>query len=207
MTVFISNTLSYFSNQTNNFILHILPVLIYFCSIHILFNENYMNCLSRSDSNKAIFDQPIYARKKHKRTNYFNLIPIENDVLICGKWNYSISSICHFQTEPKTIHVQHPCQLSNKDVIEIHPTFSFNPDLCFDYSFWKNPNRCSNHAMENNTHAISCNRIKANCDSFRGEYCPKSSTSRKCSKVTHFYCESSETCIPKGTPHFIFIFG
>ena len=159
-------------------------------------------CLSRFDNNKAIFNQPIYERKKQKRTNFFNLIKVEKDTLICGNRNYSISSICQFPTHPEFI-LKQPCQLSTKEEIDIHPIISSRPELCFDYSFWKNPNRCSE--MKNATYVISCNRTKCfDCVSIKGEHCPKSSTSKGCSKITHFYCKTSETCIPKG--RFISIF-
>ena len=154
-----------------------------------------MNCLSRSDPDKEIFERPIYA-KDRKRTNYFNLLKVIDNKLVCESQTYSLENICQNPNTEISLPDKHPCKLPTGEVIEIHPTFSFTPDLCFDNSFWKYPDRCSN--KDNSTFAIRCMKNTFDCTKNQSNYCPYTSNSNSCQSEHEFYCDESETCIAKG---------
>ena len=144
------------------------------------------------DSNKAIFKRPIYQRTLGKRKNYYNLLEVSKNILMCGRndWNYNINNICQYQTNTKleSFYDRYPCLLSNGDVIEIHPSVSTTAsDLCHDYSFWKNPERCSRHSY-NVTKAVDCNRDTIICN--------LKQTVNLSSNSKHFSCSSSMEYFP-----------
>ena len=81
-------------------------------------------------------------------------------------------------------------------------------DFCWDYSFFKDSNRClkvkpSTHYKR--THPILCQNAEINCsetwseekDGTKPLFCPNSSNQLDCSKKEFFYCNISQTCLPK----------
>ena len=77
---------------------------------------DYYECLSRSDSNKNIYDVE-YGHGILKRRNYYPLIEITNGNLSCQNEMYSMNSICENDKDNK------PCTLpgSTNTIDDLNP--------------------------------------------------------------------------------------
>ena len=81
----------------------------------------------------------------------------------------------------------------------------FNFDMCHDFSFWKTETgKCIPKEMNgypSYTFPPLCNRTEFNCmDGWFNYYCPnnKDKSCEDYNQEKHFFCNGSETCIPKG---------
>ena len=153
-------------------------------------SERLMLCLRRTDQNKDLFKQALYKSHGSKRINFFDLIDLKDNKLICnGLGNYSVTHIF-----TPWVGGNHQCEFNNKDVVDI-----VQSGIKSDFSFWHGEGRCVKDVDEDYVYskAMLCNK---NCIKHKYRKCPtKEEVEEECNqKENGFYCEKSEMCISKG---------
>ena len=146
-----------------------------------------MLCLRRTDQNKDLFKQAMYKSHESKRINFYNLVDLKNNTLICnGEGKYHAKDLMFY-----TLGGNYRCEFNNKDVVDI-----IESPIKSDFSFWYGEGRC---LKDEDAHDLDGTYFEYPSAMLCDKTPTKEEAEEECNQIENgFYCEKSGKCISKG---------